>query len=79
MEVSMRRERTTAYEDARAGRATGVGALARALNTSESGLYGIIDRERWVETGRASRVGRRIIIHFATYAPMIGFAEQKAA
>ena len=75
----MRRTRTTAFEDAQARRATSVGALARAMNTSASGLYGIVEREGWVDAGKASRVGKRIVIHFATYAPMIGFAERQAA
>lgn len=73
------RKRSSSFEDAKAGRATGPGALAQALNMSESGLYGIIARERWVETGKASRVGNRIVIHFATYAPLIGFEAEKAA
>lgn len=74
----MRRKRTTAHEDAEAGRGTGPSALAAALNMSESGLYGIIAREKWVETGKASRVGKRIVIHHKTYAPMIGFQQEAA-
>ena len=74
----MRRTRTTTYEDAKMRRGTSIAALAEALNTSASGLYGIAERERWVETGKASRVGKRIVVHFQTYAPMIGFEAEPA-